>query len=71
MPLSMIQQGNSALIVDLLAGSELKSRLHAMGLIPGTVIDVVHNAPCGPFIIQVKGTQLILGRGMAQQIMVS
>lgn len=46
-------------------------RLEDMGLTPGTQIKVVRSAPFhGPLELQVRGSRLALGRGMAERILV-
>ena len=42
-----------------------------MGLVSNVEISVVSNAHPGPFVINVKGSKVMLGRGMANKIMVS
>ncbi len=41
-----------------------------MGLVPGVEIEVVSNAFHGPFVVSVKGSRMMLGRGMAWKILV-
>lgn len=41
-----------------------------MGLVPGVEIEVLRNSLHGPFLIAVKGSRIMLGRGMAQKIVV-
>jgi len=48
----------------------LQSRLVSMGLLEGTPIEVVKNRRHGPVIVSVKGSRLVLGRGMANKILV-
>jgi len=69
--LSKIRSGTVVRLISVEGGSNLKSRLASMGLIPGEEIKVIRNSLAGPFIVIVKGTRLMLGRGMAQKIMVS
>jgi DtxR family Mn-dependent transcriptional regulator len=69
-PLSKIQAGETVQLVGIEAGRGLNSRLTAMGLIPNVKITVVNNSHPGPFVISVKGSKMILGRGMAHKIMV-
>jgi len=52
------------------AGDGLTARLAAMGLLPGAEIEVLSNSNRGPFIVAVKGTRVVLGRGVAQKILV-
>jgi len=58
-------------LVAIDAGQGLRSRLLAMGLVPNVRITVVSNNHPGPFVLSVKGTKMVLGRGMAHKIMVT
>lgn len=69
-PLSMVQSGESVRLVSIEAGRDLNNRLAAMGLVPNSEFTVVNNSHPGPFIISVKGTRMMLGRGMAHKIIV-
>jgi len=68
--LSKITDGEKVILVKVDAGRELKSRLASMGLLPQTEITVISNKHPGPFMISVKKTKMMLGRGMADKIMV-
>jgi ferrous iron transport protein A len=70
MPLSIVQAGRRVRLVAVNAGHGLLSRLTGMGLVPGVEIEVLRNSMHGPFLIAVKGGRIMLGRGMAQKIMV-
>jgi Fe2+ transport system protein FeoA len=70
MPLSMIEAGRRVRVLSVYGGRGLKARLAAMGLVPGAEFEVVRNNLKGPFIVAVKESRVILGRGMAQKIMV-
>ncbi len=70
-PLSTIQSGETVKLARVEAGRDLNSRLASMGLIPNVEITVVKNGHPGPFVISVKGSRMMLGRGMADKIMVS
>lgn len=69
-PLSKIQAGQMVKLVSVEAGRGLNSRLAAMGLLPNVEITVVNNGHPGPFVISVRGSKMMLGRGMADKIMV-
>ena len=58
-------------IITVYAGHGLRGRLAAMGLVPGVEIEVLRNSMHGPFLIAVKGSRIMLGRGMAQKIVVA
>jgi Fe2+ transport system protein FeoA len=70
-PLSTIRAGQTVKLASIEAGRGLNSRLAAMGLLPNVEITVVNNGHPGPFVISVKGSKMMLGRGMADKIMVS
>ena len=71
MPLAIVQVGRRVRLVAVDAGRGLQGRLAAMGLVPGVEIEVLRNSMHGPFLIAVKGSRIMLGRGMAQKIMVT
>jgi len=68
--LSTIQAGERVRVVGIDAGRGLNSRLAAMGLVAGAELRVVSNGHPGPFVLIVKGAKVVLGRGVAQKIMV-
>ena len=69
-PLSSVKAGHKVVLVRIDAGRGLNSRLASMGLVANTEIRVVSNSHPGPFVIIVKDTRVMLGRGMAHKIMV-
>jgi ferrous iron transport protein A len=69
-PLSHVEPGRTVRLVTIDAGRGLNSRLAAMGLVPNVEITVVNNTHPGPFMITVKNSKMVLGRGMADKIMV-
>jgi len=68
MPLSMVNSGRKVRLLAVRAGRGLQARLAAMGLVPGAELEVIRNSHHGPFIVSVKDTRLVLGRGMAHKI---
>ena len=69
-PLDKIAAGAAAKIVTIEAGSGLKNRLAAMGLLADVQIRVVRNDGAGQIIINVKKSKVILGRGMSHKVFV-
>lgn len=69
MPLSMAASGERLKVERLIGGCEIRHRLTAMGLSIGDEIEAISNY--GPIIINVKGSRLAIGRGLAQKILVS
>ncbi len=69
-PLSMVRVGETVKLVKVNAGRGLNSRLAAMGLVANTELTVLSNSHPGPFVVTVKESKVMLGRGMAHKIMV-
>ncbi len=70
MPLAMVSPGEMVTMVDIRAGRGLTRRLADMGLVPGTTLRVINSQMPGPIIIDLRGSRLVLGHGIAQKIMV-
>ena len=69
-PLSNVRAGETVTLAGIEAGRGLHSRLASMGLVSNVEITVVSNSETGPFVISVKNSKMMLGRGMAHKIMV-
>lgn len=69
--LTDLRPGQTGEIVSIETGYRAKRRLEDMGLTPGTRIRVLRFAPFGgPIEISVRGSRLVVGRGMARRIFV-
>jgi len=69
-PLTNVEPGETVTLARVDAGHGLNSRLAAMGLLPNVKLTVISNPNHGPFVVSVKDSRMMLGRGMAQKIMV-
>lgn len=70
MPLSQAIVGQKVSLASIDAGRELNSRLAAMGMVPNVIMTIVNSGSSGPFVVNVKGSKIVLGRGMADKIIV-
>ncbi|TET74670.1 MAG: ferrous iron transport protein A [Dehalococcoidia bacterium] len=70
MPLSMVQSGELVQVVAVRAGWGLQRRLADMGLTPGVRVKVINSQGRGPVILDLRGSRLALGHGVAHKIMV-
>ncbi len=66
--LAGLESGYKARLVCIRAGLAMKERLAAMGLIPGTLMAVIQNQGRGRMIVEVRGTRIMLGRGISNKI---
>jgi Fe2+ transport system protein FeoA len=65
------EKGEQLEVVEIQAGYRAKQRLAHLGVFPGTKIIKKKSAPWnGPLEIIVRGTSLVIGRGLANKIMV-
>ena len=70
MPLTMLSPGTRARVTAVCGGRGFNQRLASMGILPGAELVLLKGGPGGPVIINVLGSRFMLGRGMAQRIMV-
>ncbi len=70
LPLVSAKQGERLKIQEFLGGSGARLRLMAMGLRTGDEIDVITNTNNGQMVIAADFKRLVLGRGLAQKILV-
>jgi Fe2+ transport system protein FeoA len=71
MLLAHVKPGMKYRIEAIYGGYCLNSRLHAMGILPGETVKVIHRTGVGPMTLAVKGVRIALGRGIAHKIEVS
>ena len=64
------KQGERLVIKKFTGGAGSRMRLMSMGLRVGDEIDVITNLNQGQLVIAVENRRLVLGRGLAQKIMV-
>jgi len=70
-PLSDMEPGERGVIVSIACGLGAARRLAEMGLTPGVQVAVVRKAPLrGPVEVEVRGTRVVLGYGLASKIAV-
>ena len=69
--LLLVHQGKMVRIIGFESrGAYFQRRLQEMGLLPGKIIEVVRNTNTGPVEINVMGSNLAIGRGIASKILV-
>lgn len=68
-PLTEAQPGQRVRVSRIDCGRSLRTRLFAMGLMPGTHVEVV-SVSDGPVILSVMGGRLMLGRAMADKVLI-
>ncbi len=70
MPLAAAKQGERLVIKEIMGGSGARMRLLTMGLRIGDKIEVITNSSQGQLAVAVELKRFVLGRGLAEKIMV-
>ncbi|MBN1177506.1 MAG: ferrous iron transport protein A [Dehalococcoidales bacterium] len=68
--LSRVSSGEKVTVLSLRAGWGLQRRLADLGITPGMEIKVISSGRPGQVVLNVRGSRLALGRGVASKIMV-
>jgi ferrous iron transport protein A len=66
--LTPLHNGDSAIIEGIEAERGLRSRLIALGLLPGTPIEVINVDGSGPVVLELRDSRVVIGRRIAQKI---
>ncbi|HKL10876.1 MAG TPA: FeoA family protein [Clostridia bacterium] len=62
-------EADSFVIIDSIhSGRNLKMRLYNMGLTPGVKVKVISSEPGSAIVISVRGSRLVLGKGISEKI---
>ena len=69
-PLAFFPENTEGEIVAITGGRGMRHRLAEMGFTPGTKVRISCSQYPGPILVDVKGSRVALGRGIAMKIMV-
>lgn len=69
-PLTALEPGEPALVHALAGGRGVARRLAELGLVPGATVRVLSAGRGGPVLVEVRGSRIALGRGMADKVLV-
>jgi ferrous iron transport protein A len=69
--LDQVDENRKAKVIDIQGGQGIRQRLSQMGIHPGDTITILrYGALRGPILIEIHGSQVALGRGIASRIIV-
>jgi Fe2+ transport system protein FeoA len=66
--LSTIPDGHVARVERIDGGEGMRKRLREMGILPGSIVEVITNQFAGPFIIRVKDSKLAIGHNITHKV---
>ena len=67
-PLNYFPSGSKVSVASLTGGRGARSRLYALGFIPGTEV-LITASGLGPIRIKIRGSDLSLGQGLAEKVL--
>lgn len=71
MTLDQLGFGEQARVIEVHGGRGLRRNLEQMGIHPGDIVSVARaGAFRGPILVEVHGSQIALGRGVARKVQV-
>ena len=69
--LANFKEGQTGTIVSIIGGRMVYKRLADLGITPGTEVKLIRKIrPHGPLKLQVRGSNIVLGRGIALKIQI-
>jgi DtxR family Mn-dependent transcriptional regulator len=69
--ISKLASGESGIVKSYAGGRGMLGRCLSMGFTPGSLVKMVENFGSGPVLVKVHGTEVALGRGIAEKIVVT
>jgi ferrous iron transport protein A len=69
--LDKVYENRRSQVIDIQGGQRIRQRLGQMGIHPGDIITILrYGALRGPILIEIHGSQVALGRGIASKVIV-
>ncbi len=70
--LTLCQKNEDVIVLSVNSGMKAKNHLANFVIVPGSIIKKKKEAPLrGPLEIEVKGSKIVIGRGIASKILVN
>ena len=71
MSLTMLENGRCGIVVRIHGGHVRRNRLLQLGIVPGVPVYVINNGRRGPLVLDVLGSRIVLGNGIASAVEVA
>ncbi len=68
--LDVLEKGDHAAFLSVVAGRGITTRLTSLGFTPGALLEMMQNYGRGPLVVTIRGTRVALGRQEARRITV-
>jgi Fe2+ transport system protein FeoA len=63
--------GESVVIRAIAQGRTLRQRLLNLGIVPGETVQIIRGGGRNPMVLEIRGTKVVIGAGMAEKVLVS
>jgi Fe2+ transport system protein FeoA len=70
MSLNEVTDGKRVVVTGIDGGRNARKKLMDLGIIPGVQVTITRRAGRNPMLLSVMGRQVVLGRGMAEKVLV-
>ena len=70
MVLGMLEKGKKGVVVSINGGVGAREHLLQLGVVPGVPVKVLQGGRFSPLILEVLGTRIMLGHGIADKVIV-
>jgi len=71
MGLTEIGKGRQAVVLKIEGGRKYREKLMSLGIIPGVSVTIIRKEGRNPMLLAVMDRQVILGRGIAEKVIVN
>ena len=71
MSLEMLENGKRGVVTRIDGGGSAREHLLALGLVPGVPVRKLQGGLSGPVLVEVLGTQVMVGHGLAMKVVLS
>lgn len=71
MSLEMLENGKRGVVARIAGGCSAREHLLELGLVPGVPVRKLQGGLSGPVLIEVLGTRVMVGHGLASKVLLS
>jgi Fe2+ transport system protein FeoA len=71
MSLEKLENGKRGVVLKIDGSLGAKDHLLQLGIVPGVPVTMVQRATTGPILVEVLGTKVMLGHGLAEKVLVA
>ncbi len=68
MMLGMLENGRQGVVTRIVGGREVRDHLLRLGVIPGVLVKKLRGGGKGPIVVEVLGSHVMLGMGIAKAV---